>query len=88
METLASQAAVLIRKELKETFNGVKFSVRSESYSMGNKVNISYDADIDKSEIRKITNKYKMGNFDGMTDSYDYSNRNENLPQVKFIFIN
>ena len=38
----AAETAKLIRKALKASFPGVKFSVRSKSYSMGASVNVSY----------------------------------------------
>ena len=83
--TEAAQAAKEVRKALKENFKGVKFSVTSESYSMGNSVNIDWQNGPSRSEVESIVNKYKKGNFDGMTDSFDYSNVNKDIPQVKFI---
>ena len=38
-------------------------------------------------KVRAITDKYTKGSFDGMTDSYDYSNRRDDLPQVKYVTI-
>lgn len=65
-------AAKNIRKELKKAFQGVKFSVTSESFSMGNAVRISWtDGPTDES-VSKITDKYSEGTFDGMTDCYNY----------------
>lgn len=65
-----------IRRELKAAFPKIKFSVRSESFSMGDAINIRYNADInpeDERTIDGISKKYQYGSFDGMTDSYNYS---------------
>lgn len=88
MKTLSepAQAAKLIRAELKKAFPGVKFSVTSDCTLMCSSVDISYNADIQKQEIRKITDKYKRGHFDGMTDSYEFTNKND-LPKVYYVQI-
>lgn len=93
----AALAAKAIRKELKEKFPGVKFSVRSSNFSMGNSVDIAYDTVLHgeqdgdgkapASEVWKVANKYQYGHFDGMTDSYEYSNRHDDLPQAKYVHV-
>lgn len=86
-KTTHAQCAALIRKELKAA--GIKASVTSESFSMGNAVNVALNNVAP--EIReiadKICNKYQYGHFDGMTDCYEYSNKNDNIPQVKFVCV-
>lgn len=83
----AARAAKECRKVLKKF--KVKGSVRSSNYSMGNSVNITVQnirpevIELIKSE----TNKFQMGHFDGMTDCYEYSNRNDDIPQTKFLFV-
>jgi len=88
----AALAAKAIRKELKEKFPGVKFSVRSSNFSMGNSVDIAYntvlhgfdgDGKAPANEVWKVANKYQYGHFDGMTDSYEYSNCHDDLPASK-----
>lgn len=67
--------AANIRKELKAAFPGVKFCVKAKSYSGGSSVTVSWDKEAVKfqpSDVQEITNKYKAGHFDGMTDSYNY----------------
>lgn len=90
----AALAAKAIRKELKEKFPGVKFSVRSSNFSMGNSVDISYDVithgvegdnKAPVKDVWDIASKYQYGHFDGMTDSYEYSNFHDDLPQVKYV---
>jgi hypothetical protein len=81
-------AAKAIRAELKK--NGIKASVRSESYSMGNSVNVTINQDVTptaRKEIEAFCNRFQYGHFDGMTDCYEYSNSNKEIPQVKFVFV-
>ncbi len=81
-------AAKLIRAELKA--NGIKASVRASTASMTSSVDI-YLADCvapwTLKEIKLFCSQFQYGNFDGMTDSYDYSNTREDLPQVRFVFV-
>ncbi len=72
METIcktAAETAKRIRTELKAAFPGIKFSVRSETYSMGNSVNISWTNGPTSKAVDLIVKKYEYGRFDGMTDS-------------------
>ena len=62
-----------LKKELKKQFPNTKFSVKSESYSMGSSINVSWKGDPDRESVEKIASKYKEGSFDGMTDMYNYS---------------
>jgi len=67
-----------IRKELKDKFPGVKFSVRSESFSGGDAINVYYPKDFEKENIEFIDNlcrRYQEGTFDGMQDLYEYDNK-------------
>jgi len=75
--------AQAIREELKIAFPTIKFSVRKDGYSC---VNIRWTDGPTQSAVNESIGKYKMGNFDGMTDSYDYSNRRDDIPQVQYIF--
>lgn len=65
-------AAKNIRIELKATFPGVKFSVRSSSFSMGNSIDVRWTDGPTTSQVDEIINKYTAGSFDGMTDCYNY----------------
>lgn len=86
-KTMAAQTAAAIRKELKTVFPGVKFSVTSSTYSGGDSVAVHTAAVIDREKLKVVLGKYKMGSFISMDDCYDYDNRSEDLPQVKFIFV-
>lgn len=64
--------AVNIRAELKKVFPGVKFSVRSDSFSMGNSIDIGWTDGPTRQEVEAITDKYEYGTFDSMTDCSGY----------------
>lgn len=83
----ATQAAKMIRQELKEEFPKLKFSVQTQHYSMGNSINIYYRGsdNINPTAIDEIVNKYKAGYFDGMTDTYEFILDHMDLPKAMFI---
>lgn len=90
MKTNAALAAALIRKEIKAAFPSLQFRCKSQNYSGGNSVNV-YMVDQPKAVVEKIkalTDKYEYGHFDGMTDCYEFSNSRDDIPQVKFLFVN
>jgi hypothetical protein len=68
--------AANLKTELQREFPGVKFSVKSESYSGGDAIRVRWDFGPTTDEVAKFTDKYREGNFDGMTDSYDYNHDN------------
>lgn len=85
----AARCAKLTRQILKANFPGVKFTVRSENYAGGNSVNVWYEDGPKLEDVKKLTEyRLQYGHFDGMTDMYEYSNTNEELPQVKYFFVN
>lgn len=87
MATQWALAARAIRADLKKAFPAIKFSVTSESYSMGNSVNISKPADVSRDAVQAIVGKYQRGSFNGMIDSYEYDNKRSDIPQVMFVQI-
>ena len=65
-----------LKRELRTAFPGVKFSVRSSSYSMGCSIDVQYPHEFPKESIEQlegIYNKYQYGYFNGMEDIYEYS---------------
>ena len=61
--TPVAEAAKLVRKELKQTFPYVKFKVRSSNFSMGDDINVYYDAELTADQIdtlHDILKKYQM----------------------------
>lgn len=80
-----AQAAAAIREELKTKFPGVKFSVTSEGFSMGDAVRVKWTDGPTENEVTNITAKYEYGHFNGMEDIYEYSNRRDDIPQTKYL---
>ena len=68
-----TMAAHNIRIMLKAAFPGVKFSVKSDSFSMGDSVDVSWTDGPTAAEVDAITGKFSAGSFNGMDDSYEYS---------------
>ena len=66
-------AAKNIRAELKAAYPGVKFSVRTERFSMGNAIRVGWTDGPNTAQVEAIINKYKAGSFNGMEDIYEYS---------------
>ena len=78
-------AAKAIRVELKKLFPTVKFSVTSQTYSMGDSVRIDWTDGVTTDQVNVIVRKYQYGSFDGMTDSYNYTNNRNDIPQAKYV---
>ena len=83
--TNSAMAAKAIKAELKRAFSQIKFSVRSENFSGGNAVRISYDNGVPREEVEKVVGKYQYGSFDSSTDCYEYTNGREDIPQAKYV---
>lgn len=81
----SANCATAIREELKKEFPSFKFSVKSSNFAGGDSVSISWTEGPTTEQVEKFTRKYQYGRFDGMTDSYEYSNSIENLPQSKYV---
>jgi hypothetical protein len=81
----AANCASAIREELKKDFPNVKFSVKSSNFSGGDSVHIEWLDGPTTLEVSNVTSKYQYGRFDGMTDSYEYSNTIAGLPQSKYV---
>jgi hypothetical protein len=77
--------AKAIREELKKAFPKIKFSVKSESFSMGNSVHINWFDGLTTKEVESITNKYQYGHFNGMEDIYENTNSRDDIPQAKYV---
>lgn len=79
--------AAAIREELKKL--GVKAKVRSESFAGGNAVDV-YLEDVHPEKAHEasvIAKRYQYGHFDGSTDTYHCTNRNDLIPQVKYVSV-
>jgi Large polyvalent protein associated domain 29 len=60
--------AKLIRQSLKEAFPGVKFSVRSSTYSGGASISVSWTDGPNAAQVESITRGFKASYFDGSID--------------------
>lgn len=81
------QAAKMIRKDLKAAFPGVKFSVNTHRYSMGNSIRVEWIDGPSYESVERLTDKYEDGDFDGMTDCYNYRPNPDNIPRTKYLFL-
>ena len=88
VQSTQALCAKAVRKELKAL--GVKADhVRSEGFAGGDAVRVQF-TDIPHPKrvpIENALNKYQYGHFNGMEDIYEYSNRNDKIPQVKYMSI-
>jgi hypothetical protein len=85
-KTQVAQASQQIRKILKKEFPKTKFSVKSSNYSMGDSINISWVDGVAEKKVEKLISHYQCGDFNGMEDIYEYTNRREDIPQTKYLF--
>lgn len=81
-----AHASKLIRADLKKAFPKVKFSVRSRTYSGGDSIDVRWIDGPSAKDVDAIIGVYQEGHFDGMTDSYNYTNRRTDIPQVSYVF--
>lgn len=69
----AKDTARKIRKALKPAFPGIKFSVRSSTFSMGSSVDVSWTDGPTQNEVDSIIGQFQSYKFDGQTDTgHDY----------------
>lgn len=86
-KSISNQAAAAkaIRQELKAAFPTVKFSVTSESFSMGDAVRVAWIDGPTTKQVSAITGKYQYGTFNGMEDIYENTNDRSDIPQSKYV---
>lgn len=79
------RAAKNMRILLKQ-FKGCKFSVKTGDHA----INVSWVDGPTVPQVEEIVNSFKSGNFDGMTDSYEYQNSpwNELFGSSMYVFVN
>lgn len=79
-----ARASKNLKIELTRTFPGIDFSVRSDSFSMGNSIDVSWLNGPTDKEVSEVTSKYVSGHFDGMEDYYkdDYSPEGQACDEV------
>jgi len=92
----AAQAAKEVKAELKKAFPTVRFKVSSKVYSGGSSINIDWNFGPSVKEVEEISSRRQHGNFDGMTDSYNYTgaglevteNGLKEVASAKYVFEN
>lgn len=66
-----ARAAKNLKQELRQAFPGIKFAVKSSSFTGGDSVDIRWTAGPTRKQVSAITDKYQEGNFNGMIDLYE-----------------
>ena len=81
-----AMAAAQIRRKLKEAGIPARVTSRSRGTSSVDVV-ITDQAPEATAEAERITAPYRLGNFDGMTDSYVVDNARKDVPQVRYAHV-
>lgn len=63
-----AETAKLVRQALKESFPGIKFSVRSDSYSGGASIRIGWTDGPNSKQVESVASEFEGSYFDGMID--------------------
>jgi len=82
-----AQVAKLLKQKAKKL--GMKATASSQSFAGGNSVDVVVTAGSDDAlkELKNYSTQFVYGKFDGMTDSYNFTNWREDVPQTKYLFI-
>lgn len=75
--TNTASISSVIRQILKQKYPSIKFQIKSSSH-----ISIKYPAGIypeTVGEISGIADKFELGNFNGMTDSFDYKKKDQRI---------
>lgn len=83
-----AQVAKLLKQKAKQL--GLEARVSSKIYSGGCNATIWINSGSDKAvqELKDYSEQFEYGKFDGMTDCYHITNNREDIPQVKYLFVN
>ena len=83
MKTEHAQVASIIRKELRRL--GITGTVKSRVGA----VNVSTwnISPVVVRELEAFCQRYELGHFDPTDDCYKYENRDDSIPQVRYVFI-
>lgn len=84
-----TECAKLIRKELKEFYPNIKFSVTGSSFSMGTEITIKYNSETELSNLKDIVSKYQTYSYNHYEDIQETKEdpENEHLPKVKYVTV-
>ena len=81
-----AMAASQIRRKLKEAGIPARVTSRSRGTSSVD-VATTDQAPESAAETERIAAPYRLGNFDGMTDSYVVDNARSDVPQVRYVHV-
>lgn len=79
-----ADTAKIVREALKQAFPGVKFTVRSKSYSGGASINLGWTDGPTEYEVSQVAGKFQGASFDGMIDLKSYHDAEWNGERVHF----
>jgi hypothetical protein len=68
----AKGTAALLRRVLRATFPATKFTVHTSRGAGTSSVSIGWTDGPSVARVNELTRQFQAGNFDGMTDMYDY----------------
>lgn len=68
-----AETAKLVRTALRDAFPGVKFSVRSDTYSMGASIRVRWTDGPTSSDVERVAGVFAGADFDGMVDLKVYA---------------
>ena len=63
-----AETAKLVRQALKEAFPGIKFGVRSSTYSMGASISVSWTDGPNNAQVEAVADRFSGSYFDGSID--------------------
>lgn len=70
-----ANVAKLVRKELHQSFPGVKFSVRSKRYTGGSSINVDWTNGPTDAQVNGKIGRFHGAEFNPMEDLKEYNNR-------------
>ena len=79
-----TETAKIIRQELAKAFPGIKFSVKSKSYSGGSSIDVGWTDGPTPKMVEKITGQFSGASFDAMIDLKSYRDSKWNGEAVHF----
>ena len=79
-----TDTAKIIRKVLKESFPGIKFSVRSKTYSGGSAINVDWTDGPTRDQVNAIVKCFEGASFNAYEDFKEYVTREVNGEKYSF----
>ena len=80
----SAKASKMIKQLLKGKFPNTKFSVGSRNFAGGDAVDIGWTDGATTKAVKKITEQFQDGHFDGMQDMYVYG-KSKKHPTAKYV---